>query len=70
MTVVINLLKDVEDFSINFIEKEMNNKISTILNYISLFCIIGLIILISTIFLFIKITSNIVDSLKTSKQDC
>ncbi|PRM95092.1 chemotaxis protein [Aliarcobacter cryaerophilus] len=64
MTVVINLLKDVEDFSINFIEKEMNNKISTILNYISLFCIIGLIILISTIFLFIKITSNIVDSLK------
>ncbi len=31
MTVVINLLKDVEDFSINFIEKEMNNKISTIL---------------------------------------
>ncbi|MCT7482037.1 methyl-accepting chemotaxis protein [Aliarcobacter cryaerophilus] len=64
MTVVINLLKDVEDFSINFIEKEMNNKISTILNYISLFCVIGLIILISTIFLFIKITSNIVDSLK------
>lgn len=64
ITVVINLLKDVEDFSINFIEKEMNNKISTILNYISLFCIIGLIILISTIFLFIKITSNIVDSLK------
>ncbi|MCT7484955.1 methyl-accepting chemotaxis protein [Aliarcobacter cryaerophilus] len=64
MTVVINLLKDVEDFSINFIEKEMNNKISTILNYISLFCVIGLIILISTIFLFIKITSNIVGSLK------
>ena len=64
VTVVINLLKDVEDFSINFIEKEMNNKISTILNYISLFCVIGLIILISTIFLFIKITSNIVGSLK------
>ncbi|MDD2509265.1 MAG: methyl-accepting chemotaxis protein [Aliarcobacter skirrowii] len=63
-TIVINILKEVEDFSINFIEEEMNNKISTIINYILLFCIIGLIILISTIFLFIKISSNIVGSTK------
>ncbi|WP_228130882.1 nitrate- and nitrite sensing domain-containing protein, partial [Aliarcobacter faecis] len=68
ITTVIDILKDVETFSINFIEKEMNNKISTMINYILFSCIIGLIILISTIFLYIKITSNIVGSTKNFKE--
>ena len=58
----IDLLKEVEDFSISFIEQQMNKNISYITNTIMITTIGSILLIIITIFLYMRISSNVINS--------
>ncbi|QKF73742.1 MCP-domain signal transduction protein [Aliarcobacter faecis] len=68
MTNVINILKDIETFSINFIDKNINEKINTIEKNILIYLVSILIVFILILVLMIKISSYIINSLNRFKE--
>ncbi|MDY0364807.1 MAG: hypothetical protein GX118_01440 [Arcobacter butzleri] len=60
----IDLLKDVEDFSISFMEKQMNENINNITTIISIAIIGSIILVLVTIFIYMIISNNVINSTK------